>query len=234
MKHNPDHGYQLSEFLRYLIANASKDDGRIPPLTVLSQELGISVASLREQLEVARAFGLVEAKPRTGIRKLPYSFRPAVQQSLTYAVALDPNSFQLYSELRNRIEAAYWYEAVCLLTPEDHERLRQLIRRAWERLGEKPPQIPHEEHRELHLTIYRRLNNPFVLGLLETYWTLYEIVGLNVYADYDYLQRVWQFHEKMVEAICTGQYEVGYRVFMDHVNLVSKRVRPSLPSQRFE
>ncbi len=234
MKRDPDQGYQLSEFLRYLAANANNDGGRIPPLTELSQELGISVASLREQLEVARAFGLVEVKPRTGIHKLPYSFRPAVQQSLAYAVALDPNCFQVYSELRNRIEAAYWHEAICLLPPEDHERLRQLIRRAWERLGEKPPQIPHEEHRELHLTIYRRLNNPFVLGLLETYWTLYEAVGLNVYADYDYLQKVWQFHEKMVEAICAGQDEEGYRAFMEHVDLVSQRARPLLPSQRFE
>lgn len=234
MKPDRARNHQLSEFLQYLAVRPCDNGERIPPLTELSQELGISVASLREQLEVARAFGLVEVKPRMGIRKLSYSFHPAVQQSLAYAVAQDPNYFRDYSDLRNRIEAAYWYEAVCLLTPQDHERLRQLIQRAKEKLNDKPAQIPHEEHRELHLSIYRRLNNPFVTGLLETYWTLYETVGLNIYADYDYLQKVWQYHEKMVESICTGHYEEGHKALVDHMGMLSQRSRPLLPSQRFE
>jgi DNA-binding FadR family transcriptional regulator len=37
----------------------------------MSKELGVSVALLREQLEVAKAIGLVEVRPRTGIRRLP-------------------------------------------------------------------------------------------------------------------------------------------------------------------
>jgi DNA-binding transcriptional MocR family regulator len=76
---------ELSEFLRYLASREGADNGDFPSLTDLSSELGVSVASLREQLEVARALGLVEVKPRVGIRRLPFTFLPAVRQSLGYA-----------------------------------------------------------------------------------------------------------------------------------------------------
>ena len=68
---------EISEFLRYL-ASHEEAEGSLPSLNDLSRELGISLAGLREQLEVARALGLVEVKPRTGIRRKPYSFTPAV------------------------------------------------------------------------------------------------------------------------------------------------------------
>ncbi len=120
----------------------------------LSRELDISLASLREQLEVARALGLVEVRPRTGTRRLAYSFTPAIRQSLGYALALNNDHFQKYSDMRNHIEAAYWYEAVAKLTNADKQELQALITRAIEKIRGTPVQVPHEEHRKLHLLIY--------------------------------------------------------------------------------
>jgi DNA-binding FadR family transcriptional regulator len=94
-------------------------------------------------------------------------------------------------------------------------------------------QIPHSEHRELHLAIYRHLANPFVLGLLEAYWEVYETTGLDVYTDLVYLKQVWQYHEKMVDAICTGHYAVGYQLLMEHLDLLYQRSKP-LSRQMFE
>lgn len=213
----------ISEFLRYLASHAEAESG-LASLTELSRELGISVAGLREQLEVARALGLVEVRPRTGTRRLPYTFTPAVRQSLQYALALDSNYFQKYSELRNHVESAYWDEAVTLLTSEDKNELQGLITRAREKLRGTPVQVPHEEHRKLHLLIYSRLNNPFVTGMLEAYWEAYETVGLNVYAGgMDYLQEVWQYHSKMVECICNGNIQAGREALIAHTELLAHR-----------
>jgi DNA-binding FadR family transcriptional regulator len=88
---------EISEFLRYL-ASYEQTQGSLPTLNKLSQELKISVAGLREQLEVARALGLVEVRPRTGTRRLEYSFAPAIKQSLAYALAVDQSYFEKYSE----------------------------------------------------------------------------------------------------------------------------------------
>ena len=97
----------ISEFLRYLASHKEAEVG-LPALSELSRELGISVATLREQLEVARALGLVEVKPRTGMRRRPYEFASTVRHSLGYALILNDGHFQKYSELRNHIESAYW------------------------------------------------------------------------------------------------------------------------------
>jgi DNA-binding FadR family transcriptional regulator len=214
-----------SHFLDYLAStpNGEPQEARLPALNDLSKKLGISVSTLREQMEGARTLGLVEARPRTGIRRLQYSFLPAVRQSLSYAIAIDPKQFQAFADLRQHIEAAYWREAVSCLTPADLESLRALMQRAWAKLHGTPIQIPQDEHRELHLSIYRRLNNPFVLGLLEAYWEAYEAVGLNVYADYQYLTEVWNFHQSMVEAICEGDFEAGYTALVEHTDLIYHR-----------
>jgi len=213
----------ISEFMRYLASHSEVEDG-LPSLKELSLELRVSVASLREQLEVARALGLVEVRPRLGTRRRAYSFTPAVRQSLGYALALNDEHFHKYAELRKHVETAFWYEAVEKLTNEDKRELESLVARAWEKLGGMPIQVPHEEHRNLHLTIYRRLENPFVTGILEAYWEAYEAVGLNVFAGgYDYLQEVWQFHQRMVEAICEGDYKSGYDALVAHTDLLYQR-----------
>src|SRR5512143_2469915 len=105
----------ISEFLRYLAAHPEAE-GSLPPLTELSRDLGISVAALREQLEVARALGFVDVRPRTGTRRRPFSFAPAVRQSVAYALALNDDHFREFSDLRNHIESAYWDEAAGSLT----------------------------------------------------------------------------------------------------------------------
>ena len=211
----------LSEFLRYLAAHQQEEAG-LPALTDLSRELGISVASLREQLEVARALGLVEVRPRTGIRRLTYSFLPAVRQSLAYAMSLDASNFEAFADLRKNVEAAYWKEAAQKLTAEDHGQLKTLLENAWRKLNGASIQIPHEEHKQLHLLIYSRLQNPFVHGILEAYWEAYEAIGLNVFTDYNYLQEVWRYHQRMVDAICEQNYEVGYQAMLEHTDLLYK------------
>jgi DNA-binding FadR family transcriptional regulator len=213
----------ISEFFRYLAAHEEVEQG-LPPLKKLSEELGVSLASLREQLEVARALGLVEVRPRLGTRRREYSFAPAIRQSLGYALALNDEHFRKYSELRNHVEFAFWYEAVGKLTETDKQELHNLVARAWEKLRRTQIQVPHEEHRTLHLKIYSRLENPFVTGILEAYWDAYEAVGLNVFAgDYQYLQEVWQYHQKMVEAICNGSFEAGYEALVQHTDLLYHR-----------
>lgn len=217
---------EISEFLRYL-ASHEEAEGALPSLNDLSRELGISLAGLREQLEVARALGLVEVKPRTGIRRKPYSFTPAVLNSLDYAIALNKDHFIAFADLRQHIETAYWHEAVKLLTSEDYEKLKALVKRAWEKLRGTPIEIPHSEHRELHLTIYHRLNNPFVAGLLQSYWNAYETVGLNFFTDYNYLTEVWNYHQQMVDAICTNDVEAGYKALSEHTDLIHQLISSS-------
>ncbi len=215
--------YQPSPFLLYLAQRPDKGND-LPSLNVLSKELGLSVTALREQLEVARALGLVEVRPRVGITRLPYQFSAAVELSLHYAITLDSAYFYVFADLRKHVELAYWDEAVRSLEEEDKQALQDLMQRAWQKLDSQPPQIPHEEHKELHLRIYTKLkNNVFVMGILSGYWSAYQAIGLNVYTDIAYLREVWDYHQRIVDAIISGNYQAGYDALKAHTDLISHR-----------
>ena len=213
----------LSNLLTYLAKESSKGTEYLPSLSDLSKTLGMSVSTLREELQVARAMGLVEVKPRVGIKCLEYSFTPSVSKSLAYAVSLDKQLFRQFSELRNHIEASYWYQAVSGLNNDDYQELNRIIRSAQRKLRSDPIQIPHKEHRELHLTIYHRLDNVFVLGILESYWDIYEAVGLSVYEDRKYLERVWTYHQQMVDSVTNNDFLSGYQALIAHMDLLFQR-----------
>lgn len=214
---------ELSRFLAYLANEAAHGADCLPSLNELSKELEMSVSTLREELQVARAMGLVEVKPRTGIKCLPYHFTPAVLKTLAYAVSVEKENFRQFSDLRNHIEASYWYQAVSVLLSEDIQILNETIKVANQKLNSDPIQIPHEEHRQLHLTIFSRLGNPFVQGILESYWDIYEAVGLSVYEDRKYLERVWSYHQQMVDSITADDFLSGYQALIAHMDLLFQR-----------
>jgi len=97
-----------------------------------------------------------------------------------------------------------------------------LVARAQAKLTYDRIQIPYPEHRQFHLTIFSRLGNPFVLGLLEAYWDAYEAVELNTYADYAYLQEVWSYHERIVKALEAGDTATGKELLIQHMRLIDK------------
>lgn len=212
-----------SEFLGYLLGRGARPGERLAPIPDLARELGVSTAKLREQVEVAQSLGLIEIRPKTGIRVLPFDFSAGLRLAVDFALAQDPANFGHIGTLRNHVEAAFWKEAVQCLRPEDHHRLQDLMRLAWEKLQGDPIQIPHAEHRALHLTVFSRLENPFVRGILEVYWEAYEGVGLSVYADYAYLKQVWQYHQVMVDAILANDLNAGYRALVAHTGLLQAR-----------
>ncbi|MBX3051604.1 MAG: FadR family transcriptional regulator [Caldilineaceae bacterium] len=215
-----------SDFLRYLLAQGCTPGNRLPSLNQISNEIGISVGKLREQLEVARVLGLIEASPRRGIHYTGYNFLPAVRQSLMFGLGLDRHLFDAFSALRGHLEIAFWEEAVNRLTDEDRGRLRCLVALAWEKLQQERIQIPHAEHRAFHMTIFQRLDNLFVTGLLEAYWDAYEAIELNTYADYRYLTAVWRYHEQIAEAIGQGALAEARQLHVAHMQLLGSRGAP--------
>lgn len=220
-----------SALLNYIVEHNLQPGDQLPALTELSAQLNINVGKLREQLEVARALGLVDVRPRTGIRFREYDFLPALRLSLLVALALDKRHFIALTELRNHLEVAFWHEAVARLTDSDKAALRELCQRAWQKLNNQPfIQIPHQEHRKFHMGIFAHLDNPFVKGLLEAYWEAYEAVELNTYADLAYWQEAWTYHEKILQHILENDPDAALQAFIEHTQLLRHRNGASAPS----
>jgi DNA-binding FadR family transcriptional regulator len=181
----------------------------------------MSVSSLREQMELARTLGLIEAHPRSGIKLQPYSFKPAVIRSLAYAIMSNKKAFDEYSDLRKNLEKAYFPKAVRLLSSENIFQMQVLVKQAKNKLGSNPIQIPHQEHRQFHLSMYINLGNDFVTSLLEAYWMMYESVRLDLYTDLAHLIKVWNYHERIVNLINDGQFDQSYEFLVEHMELIT-------------
>ena len=210
------------QLLEYL-SDIYKQKRQIPTLNKMSRELGISISSLREQIEVPKALGIVTSGPKNGILFKEYSFTPAVLSSISYALKIDQRYFWQYSKIRRVLEESFFIEAAqCIKEFEIHE-LVKIVETAREKLNQNPIQIPHAEHKQFHLKIYSELDNVFVKGLLEGYWHVYESFGLNVYTNYEYLQNVWDFHERITQAILEKDYSKGQFWLITHMGMISQR-----------
>jgi len=212
-----------SDFLEYLLALSRDPNKKIPSIKNIGQELGLSTPCVREQIELARNLGLIEVKPRKGISLLPYDFSPAVVKSLYYAIKSNKEYFVQYSDLRNQLEKSFFIESVKLLDRSDICFLKSIVKNAVKKLNCDQIQIPHQEHRAYHMKIYCKLNNIFVEGLLKSYWDMYELVGLDHFADLSYLKRVWEYHELIIMMISKGEYEKAYQFLEEHINLIYER-----------
>ncbi|MCB8945866.1 MAG: FadR family transcriptional regulator [Ardenticatenaceae bacterium] len=211
-----------SEFLKYLVSNGVNAGERLPTLSEIGSELGMSVGKLREQLEVARCFGLVSVRPRVGIVREPFDFATAVLVSVLMGLGTGEASFSQFSQVRQAIEKSFWQEAVEHLTIDDKIQLKELVNKAWSKLRGNPIHVPNLEHREFHLTIFGRLDNPFVKGILEAYWDAYEASEMTRFVDYQYWLDVWNYHEAIAEALYQNELEQGRQLLIQHFELLPK------------
>jgi len=210
-----------SDLLNYIVQRGYGPGDRLPSIQELAgnEHLDMSVNKVREQLEVARILGLVEVRSKRGTRLRPYKFTPAVRLSAMLAMALG-GSFEAFASLRKHVEAAFWNEACALLGAADLQHMQAQIDSANGKLAAPPFHIPNREHRQFHLAVFRHLDNPFVLGILEAYWNLYEAVGVHRYMDYSYLRQVWDYHSRIMSYIRNGEFEWARQAFLEHTELL--------------
>jgi GntR family transcriptional repressor for pyruvate dehydrogenase complex len=221
-----------ASLLDYL-AEATEKHQPLPSIPEIGRQLGISTSSLREQLEVARQIGVVEIRPKTGMSLHNFTLTSTLMLGFRYSQKVDPLTFEQLSDLRKNLESAYWPEAAPLLNREEIARLESLVQQANQKIARSPIQIPKEEHRDFHLGIFQHLNNHFVFSILESYWNLYQSSDLIIYMDQAYLELVWNFHQKIVDALKARDFARGHEALLKHMDLV-KQIKKHELKQRFE
>lgn len=209
-----------SDFLKYLLDNQLVAGAQLPPLTEISKALGVSVGKLREQLELARSMGLVSVRPRLGMQREPFNFAPTVLNGVLFGLGSGEATFQQVSQVRVALEVSFWDTAVTQLTSADKVELLEIVNLAWQKLRGSPIHVPNGEHRQLHLKIFSRLDNPFVQGLLTAYWDAYDASELTRFASYQYWTEVWSYHQRIVEALVANDFENGRHLLIQHFNLL--------------
>jgi len=219
----------METIAQYLIDTAPASCGdepvRLPSLGDLAKEMGVSRGKLREELIVAQAYGVVEMRPGDGTYVHPFDFYSAIRPAVLYSIACDKANFESFRKLRAYLEIAFYDEATRALDEEDYRQLEQIVARAERKLRGTPIQIPHDEHRELHLRIFGKLDNPFVQGILQAYWDAYEAVELHHYFDLSYYAKMWTSHRALVEALKANQPQQGKAILAEHFTILESRLQ---------
>jgi DNA-binding FadR family transcriptional regulator len=221
----------MESITQYLVEAGPADCGdgpvKLPSLGDLAREIGISRGRLREELIAAQAYGLVDMRPGDGTYVNAFDFYTALRPAILYSMACDKEHFEHIRKLRAHLEVAFWDDAVRTLDDNDYKQMAGIIERAEQKLRGTPIEIPHDEHRELHLLIFSKLNNPFVQGLLKVYWDAYEAVELHHYFQLSYYQAMWSSHRAVVEALTSGHGDEGKRALVQHFTILEDRLQPS-------
>lgn len=212
-----------SALIEYLLSLTQAGKLNLPSIKKIGQELGMSTSCVREQMELARNLGLVKVQPKKGISILPYDFSPAIIKSLYFAIKSNVEYFQQYSNLRNHLEKSFFIQSATMLKKTDIFTIQAIVEKAKDKLNANQIQIPHQEHRSFHLLIYTRLENIFVKGLLNSFWDMYELVGLDHYYDLSYLEQVWEYHNRIICQISDGDFIKAHKLLDEHINLIYKR-----------
>jgi GntR family transcriptional repressor for pyruvate dehydrogenase complex len=146
---------RLEEMIR---RNRISPGGRLPPELELARRFGVSRAIVREALRTLKALGVVESRPRTGLRVLPFDPERTLGQ-ITPRLRTDEDRRDLY-ELRCLLEPALLHLAARRATPADLDRLEALlappIRGLRDGLGRDV---------RFHEELWRLSGNRFVMGL---------------------------------------------------------------------
>lgn len=209
-----------SPFLTYLVNHNIQPGDNLPTLADISDEMGISVGKLREQIEYARQLGLISVRPRVGMRRETLDFVAAVLPTMMMGLATGEVTFAQVSQMRRALEISLWHDAVSRLESADIAALHALVDTARAKLNATRIQIPHLEHRQFHLRIFCRLENPFVQGLLEAYWEAYDASEITRYMRYEYWSTVWEYHAQIVDHIAAGEFDAGRDTLIAHFNLL--------------
>ena len=69
--------------------------------------------------------------------------------------------------------------------------------------------------------------------MLAAFWDVYHSSGFEVYPDLAYLERVWQYHSRIIEEIKARRFSQGLALLLEHMELVAQRER-TIPRLSFE
>jgi GntR family transcriptional repressor for pyruvate dehydrogenase complex len=132
--------------------------GRLPTELVLARRFGVSRAVVREALQTLKTLGVVESRPRTGLRVLPFEPERALDR-LIPRLRTGEERRELY-ELRCLLEPAILRLAARRASPGDLDRLEAL-------LAAPPGGVREGIRRDVrfHEELWRLSGNRFVMSL---------------------------------------------------------------------
>lgn len=216
--------YQLAttEVKRYIEQHELKGGDPLPSEALLCQELGMSRASLREGLKALESLGIIRTRHGEGVFVAHFSFDP-ILHNLPYSIAAQGSSLRELLEVRCALEVSMIAQVVASIGPSDIDELGELAQQMLRRSesGESFAELD----RAFHATLFRCLDNTFLLSLVDLFWQVFNRLSDRLPVPDAVAQRATaQDHLAVAQMVQSGDVQALERAHRHHFNEISRRL----------
>lgn len=180
----------------------------------LAARLAVSRQPVTQALTVLRSQDFVEDAGRRGLLVAPLR-RHFFESLYELRESLDPMAARLATRRRHRLSA---------------DEARALIARGQAALAADRLVDLAGADMAFHMWIYESAGNPLLAETLRHYWHHLRRAMMSVLEPSSGRPRVWDEHERIVEAVLAGDAESAERLSLQHIREAAQRVVGSLPT----
>jgi DNA-binding FadR family transcriptional regulator len=183
----------------FIVENQLKPGDPLPSEAELATLLDVGKTSVREGLRRLEAHGVVEVRRGKGLFVGTFSFGPLIEQ-LPYGLQADNVPLRQLLQTRRALEEGLISEVAKVITETDLQLLDDLVNQM--RTHADHGRVPAEVDQAFHQALFAPLDNPFVLQLIDVFWSIFRKAADHIVLD---LRRpTADDHAAIVDALRSG------------------------------
>ena len=183
----------------YIVDKQLKPGDPLPSEAELATLLDVGKTSVREGLRRLEAHGVVEVRRGKGLFVGTFSFGPLIEQ-LPYGLQADSVPLRQLLQTRRALEEVLISEVAKIVTADDLRVLDDLVEQM--RVNADHGRVPAEVDQAFHQALFAPLGNPFVLQLIDVFWSIFRKAADHIVLD---LRRpTADDHAAIVDALRSG------------------------------
>jgi DNA-binding FadR family transcriptional regulator len=183
----------------YIVDRRLKPGDPLPSEAELATLLDVGKTSVREGLRRLEAHGVVEVRRGKGLFVGTFSFGPLIEQ-LPYGLQTDSVPLAQLLQTRRALEEGLIGEVAKVITDDELRHLDELVDKM--RANAHNGRVPADVDQAFHQALFAPLHNPFVLQLIDVFWTIFGKASDHIVLD---LRRpTAEDHAAIVDALRSG------------------------------
>jgi DNA-binding FadR family transcriptional regulator len=172
---------EVGDAIRDLIVDRRLRPGdALPSEAELAELLDVGKTSVREALRRLEAHGVVEVRRGKGLFVGAFGFEALIEH-LPYGLQASNVPLRQLLQTRRALEEGLVCEVAKVMTEADLDRLDALV--AQMRARAEGGRVPADVDQEFHQALFEPLANPFVLQLIDVFWTIFRRAADHVVLD---------------------------------------------------
>jgi DNA-binding FadR family transcriptional regulator len=154
----------------FIVDRGLKPGDALPPEAELASLLDVGKTSVREALRRLEAHGVVEVRRGRGLFVGAFGFEPLIEH-LPYGLQASNVPLRQLLQARRALEEGLVCEVAKVISDAELERLDDLVQQM--RARAEGGHVPADIDQEFHQALFEPLGNPFVLQLIDVFWSIF-------------------------------------------------------------